>query len=150
MEKTPARDGEDAPVETDTPEGDSEAARGEAVYTLVMLQREGRLIDFLLENIDAYSDAQVGAAARQIHAGCANVLQQCFEVVPIREESEGSRVELPDDFDPRHIRLTGRTDTEPPFAGVLRHRGWRATKVDFPRRHALLDASVICPAEIEM
>ena len=122
----------------------------DAVYTLVLLQREGRLIDFLFEDIAAYQDAQIGAAVRQIHANCRKVLENNFGIVPIRDEEEGKSVELDSSFDPRQIRLIGKPAGEPPFCGALRHHGWRATKVDFPERHAKLDASIICPAEVEV
>jgi len=123
---------------------------GDAVYTLVMLQREGRLVDFLQEDISPYTDVQVGAAVRQIHSGCAKVLEQCFGVEPIRTEREGERVELPDDFDPCQVRLTGNAGGNLPYSGLLKHRGWRVTKVDFPLRHAKLDAAVVCPADVEV
>lgn len=122
----------------------------DAVYTLVLLQREGRLVDFLQENIDAYSDADVGAAARQIHANCRKVLEDSFGVAPVRPEDENERIEVPPTFDPRHIRVLGRPSGEPPFTGVLKHHGWRVTKVDFPQRHEKLDPSIICPAEVEV
>src|SRR5690242_20660684 len=41
-----------------------------AVQLLALLQREGRLLDFLGEPIDSFNDAQVGAAVRAIHKGC--------------------------------------------------------------------------------
>jgi hypothetical protein len=41
-----------------------------AVQMLALLQREGRLVDFVLENLTTYSDAQIGASVRDVHAGC--------------------------------------------------------------------------------
>src|SRR5262245_48893552 len=43
---------------------------GPDLRVLAVLQRDGRLIDFLEEDIDAYPDAQIGAAVRDIHRGC--------------------------------------------------------------------------------
>jgi hypothetical protein len=142
-------------VEEETEEADEESkvATGvspDAVYTLTLLQREGRLVDFLLEDIDQYADAQIGAAVRQIHGGCRRVLENNFGVKPIRGEAEGNCVEIPPGFDPVAIRLTGNVSGEPPFAGTLQHRGWRVTKVDFPRRHVELDPWIIQPAEVEI
>src|SRR5207253_6846543 len=37
---------------------------GAAVQLLAILQREGRLLDFLQEDVDGYADAQIGAAVR--------------------------------------------------------------------------------------
>lgn len=125
-------------------------AGGEAVYTLVLLQREGRLVDFLQENIDGYSDAQVGAAVRQVHARCRKVLADYFEVQPLHEGSEEQQVTVPAGFDPRHIRISGKATGEPPFTGILRHRGWRAGMVDLPQRHGKLDPAVIQAAEVDV
>lgn len=126
------------------------AVPADAVFTLVLLQREGRLIDFLQEPLEGFSDAQVGAAARQIHDDCRRVLQQVFGVEPVRPEAEGSNVSLPTGFDSRQIRLTGTATGTPPYAGVLRHRGWRATRADLPQRHQGLDPLLICAAEVEV
>ncbi|MBN2450080.1 MAG: DUF2760 domain-containing protein [Lentisphaeria bacterium] len=147
-EESPAAVGEGQPVTAAAGGGGNLPA--DAVYTLALFQREGRLVDFLQEQIDSYADAQVGAAARQIHEGCRRVLHDVFTVAPVRSEDEGSRIEIETDFDPRALRVTGRTGDDPPRSGVLRHRGWRVTAVSFPRRHGALDPSIICPAEVEV
>ncbi len=126
------------------------AIPADAVFTLVLLQREGRLVDFLQEPLDGFSDAQVGAAARQIHDDCRRVLQQVFGMEPLRSEPEGSQVSLPAGFDPRQVRLTGSTTAGAPYTGTLRHRGWRVTRVAFPQRHESLDPAVVCAAEVEV
>ncbi|NOY80618.1 MAG: DUF2760 domain-containing protein [Kiritimatiellaeota bacterium] len=122
----------------------------DAVYTLVLLQRGGRLVDFLFEDIAAFDDAQVGAAVRQIHAGCRRVLEDHFGILTVLEGGEGSIVTIPEGFDPSTVQLSGRISGSPPFSGVLRHRGWRVAKTDFPQRSARLDPSVIQPAEVEV
>jgi len=139
-----------ADVESDAKVGADAELAADAVYTLALLQRGGRLVDFLLESIDSYSDAQVGAAVRQIHAGCRGVLDEHFAVSRVMEGLEGSDVTVPDGFDASQLRLTGRISGKPPFSGVLRHPGWRVTKTNFPRRSARLDSSVIQPAEVEV
>lgn len=121
-----------------------------AVFTLVLLQREGRLVDFLQEPLEGFSDAQVGAAARQIQADCRRVLEKVFGVEALRQEAEGSQVAIPAGFDPRHVRLSGSAHAEPPCTGILRHRGWRASRVDLPQRHHGLDPLLICPAEVDV
>src|SRR5262245_3785422 len=40
---------------------------GEPLRLLALLQREGRLLDFLLEDIQGYGNDQIGAAVRDIH-----------------------------------------------------------------------------------
>jgi hypothetical protein len=124
--------------------------RGDAVYSLVLLQRTGRLVDFLNEDISGYSDEQVGAAVRQIHQKCGAVLEENFGVSPILPEGEGSQVEIAPGFDPSTIRLVGNVAGDPPFKGTVRHPGWRVARVDFPERNESIDPAVIAPAEVEL
>jgi hypothetical protein len=125
-----------------------EHASGLAV--LGMLQREGRLIDFLQESVAAYSDAEVGAAARTVHEGCRKVVQQYLALEPVLKESEGERVSVPAGFDAQRIRLTGNVAGQPPYAGSLKHHGWVTTAVRFPELSPSLDARVLAPAEVEL
>ncbi len=120
--------------------------RAGAVAALAVLQRDGRLVDFLLEDIDGYSDEQVGAAVREVHRGSRRALKEHFQLEPVRREAEGSKVGVEAGFDPGAIRLTGEVAGEPPFSGTLRHPGWRATKVELP---SLADG-IVAPAEVEL
>jgi len=119
-----------------------------AVYTLSLLQREGRLVDFLKEDISAYDDAQVGAAVRQIHAGCSKTVEGHFSVRPVLGSPEGERLRLADDFDPAEVVLTGDTPDKPPYQGTLVHKGWRAAAVELPRRAGKIKPDIICQAEV--
>ena len=116
----------------------------------MLLQREGRLIDFLQENIDEYEDEQVGAAVREIHAKCRKTLAKHFAIQPVRSEAEGEAIEVPAGFDPSEIQLTGDVRGEPPVRGTLQHRGWRVSKIDVPERSAAVNPKVICPCEVEV
>ena len=130
-------------------ERDAIRQRG-AVQLLALLQREGRLIDFLLEDIDGYSDGQIGAAVRDIHRGCKKGLAEHLQVVPIRPEPDEAVVKIAAGHDPSQIRLVGHVTGKPPFEGSLRHHGWRVKSCslsDIPEGH---DATVICPAEVEI
>jgi hypothetical protein len=127
-----------------------EAGPDAALQLLALLQREARLIDFVGEDLSAYADAQIGAAARLVHDGCAKVLREHFSIVPVRGEAEGSRVTLPPGFDAAAVRLTGNVVGQPPFAGSLSHRGWRVTEVRLPRLAERHDARVLAPAEVEL
>lgn len=121
-----------------------------AVQLLSVLQREGRLVDFLLEDIDGYGDAQIGAAVRDIHRGCKKGLLEHLPVAPIRPEPDEAVVKIVSGHDPSQIRLVGHVTGKPPFEGSLRHHGWRIKKfelADIPSGH---DPSVICPAEVEI
>src|SRR5689334_21310438 len=46
-----------------------EKIHASGLFLLSMLQREGRLIDFLQEDVASHPDADVGAAARVVHGG---------------------------------------------------------------------------------
>jgi hypothetical protein len=131
-----------APLRVATPDA--------ALQLLSLLQREARLIDFANENITVYSDADIGAAARVVHEGCARVLREHFTIEAVRGELEGARVTLPEGFDPASVRLTGNVVGKAPFTGTLSHRGWRAAKVNLPQLADKHDASIIAPAEVEL
>lgn len=121
-----------------------------ALQLLGLLQREARLVDFLQEDIAAYSDADVGGAARLLHGGARKVLKDTFDLEPVRSEAEGSRLTLPAGFDAAAVRLTGNVIGQAPFTGTLQHKGWRATAVRLPALTEGHDARVIAPAEVEL
>jgi hypothetical protein len=121
-----------------------------ALQLLALLQRDARLIDFVGEDLGGYADAQIGAAARLVHEGCAKVLREHFSLVPVRDEAEGSRVTLQAGFDAAAVRVTGNVVGQPPFAGSLSHRGWRVTEVRLPKLAEQHDARVVAPAEVEL
>ena len=136
----------EAPPPTVAPE----QLHASALFILAALQREGRLIDFLQDDVGPYPDAQVGAAARVVHAGCRKVLSQYLSVEPVMRESEGARVTVPPGFDAERIRLTGNVRGKPPFSGALKHHGWVTGPVKFPEVSAALDPRVLAPAEVEL
>jgi hypothetical protein len=121
-----------------------------ALQLLALLQRDARLIDFVGETLGAYDDAQIGAAARVVHEGCAKVLREHFSIVPVRSEAEGSAITLPVGFDAALVRLTGNVVGQAPFTGSLSHRGWRVTEVRLPKLAERHDARVLAPAEVEL
>ena len=121
-----------------------------ALQLLGMLQRESRFVDFLQEDIAAYSDADVGGAARLLHGGARKVLKDTFDLEAVRSEAEGSRLTLPAGFDAAAVRVTGNVVGQPPFTGTLQHKGWRATAVRLPTLTQGHDTHVIAPAEVEL
>lgn len=124
--------------------------RDGALAFLALLQREGRLVDFLLEPLDGFSDADIGAAARDVHRGCRKVLEQHLSLEPVMPGSEEARVAVPTGFDPAEIRLIGEAKGEPPFRGTLRHHGWRVVDARLPALADSVDRTVIAPAEVEL
>lgn len=122
-----------------------------AVQILSILQRQGRFIDFLQEDLTLYDDSQIGAAVRSIHQGCREALQDHIQLKPIFSDAEGDEVSVAPGFDPRSIRLTGNVTGDPPFTGILRHRGWRVERLELPQATAEQKYDwVIAPAEVEI
>jgi hypothetical protein len=122
-----------------------------AIQVLSILQRQGRLIDFLAEDLGQYEDSQIGAAVRSIHQGCKEALSKNVELEAVLGEEEGAEMTIQAGFDPEAIRLTGNVQGDPPFRGTLRHRGWRVVRVDLPLKAPDRDKDwILAPAEIEI
>ncbi len=121
-----------------------------ALRLLALLQQEARFVDFIQEDIDTYSDEQVGAAVRSIHAGCRKAIADRITLERVMPQEDGTAVSVDKGFDPSQIRLTGNVSGEPPFRGTVEHGGWRAAKVNLPQPTSESDASIIAPAEVEI
>ena len=119
-----------------------------AVQILAILQRDARMVDFLMEDISAYSDDQVGAAVRDVHAQAREALQRYLKLVPVVDGVEGVYVKT-DSVAKGAFKLVGNV---PPNGkapgGLLRHKGWKADKVDLPA--AAPAGGLLAPAEIEV
>ena len=126
-------------------------ARSDAVTLLATLQREARFIDFIKEPLGTYSDAQIGAAARDVHRDCGGVLQRLFGLQPIVSDEEGAEIEVPAGFDAGRYQLSGKVAGEPPFRGRLRHHGWEATRQELPSWSGSESAArTVAPVEVEL
>ncbi len=123
---------------------------GAPLRLLALLQREGRLLDFLLEDIQSYPDAQIGAAVRDIHRQCRSALKEHLDLQPVLPQPEGSTVEITSGFDPSAIRLTGNVTGQPPFRGTLQHHGWRVKEIRLAPPPGGQDELVLMPAEVEL
>ena len=121
-----------------------------AELLLGLLQRGGRLVDFLQQDIEGFGDADVAAAARLVHAGCSKVLAEHARIEPVCSEAEESTIEVPAGYDPVAFKLIGRLTGQPPYRGVLRHRGWRVSALDLPAVIEDHDTAVLAPAEVEL
>ena len=127
-----------------------EASPDAALQLLALLQRDARLIDFTQESLSGYSDADIGAASRVVHEGCAKVLREHFAIAPVRAEAEGSRITLQAGFDAAAVRLTGNVVGQAPFTGTLGHRGWRVTEARLPQLTDDKAAAILAQAEVEL
>lgn len=121
-----------------------------ALVLLATLQREGRLVDFIEEDLTGFSDSEIGAAARTVHAGCKRAIESCFRLEPVYAQPEGAAITVERGFDPTAVRLTGNVVGEPPFRGALRHHGWKARDVKVPWPSDGRDPNVVAPAEVEL
>ncbi len=121
-----------------------------ALQMLGILQRDARLIDFLMEDISAYSDDQVGAAVRNVHQQSRDSLNRYLRLAPVIDGVEGSFTKL-DSNDPATVKLLGNVPVNGKApGGVLRHKGWKAEKIDLPPIGPSVSAVVIAPAEVEV
>ena len=125
--------------------------RSEAVTLLSALQRDARLIDFLMEDITAYDDAQIGAAVRDVHKKSKDSLQKMFAIEAASSFTEGNNTKVPENFDQGLYTLTGTVRGKGPFNGTVEHAGWKITKAEIPVWNGSLEsASIIAPIEIEV
>lgn len=140
-----------APPQPKPPPAPKPPARSEALTLLATLQREARLVDFVQESLDGYSDAQIGAVSRDVHRDCAAVLKRLFALRPAVPEEEGAEVEVHAGFDAGRWRLTGNVGGEPPFRGKLVHAGWEAAICELPTWTGTPAAArIVAPAEVEL
>ncbi len=120
-----------------------------ALQILAILQRDARLLDFLMEDISGYADDQIGAAVRELHDQCRDSVARYVTLEPVIDGVEGTFAKAPSS-DPGVVKFVGNVPAKPPAGGLLRHKGWRAAKIDLPTPAPRQDASIIAPAEIEI
>lgn len=138
------------PAKPPIPEG---ADYGEVLAFLGMLQDKGRFLDFVMEDITPFDDAQVAGASRVVHQGCAGVIREYLSLSPVYSGREGESTVVDNKTDPHRYRLLGKVGGAPPYQGVVMHRGWKTTKLALPRHSKPIDRSaenVITPMEIEV
>jgi hypothetical protein len=127
-----------------------ERPSGVPVRLLALLQRDGRLIDFLMEDLQGAADSQILAAVREVHPKCQETLKKHVVLAPVLPQQENTSVEVPPGFDPSAIRLTGNVTGEPPFHGTLQHPGWRVQEIHLPPLPEGQDDLILAPAEVEL
>jgi hypothetical protein len=123
---------------------------GAPLRLLRLLQRDGRFLDFVLEDVTPFEDAQIAAAVREMQPHWRDTLREHLELEPVRTEPEGSTVEVPPGFDPSAIQVTGNVTGQPPFRGTLTHPGWRVREMKIPTPPEGQDEFVLQPAEVEL
>jgi hypothetical protein len=137
------------PAAPSTPSAPPPPNPGSALQLLAILQRDSRLLDFLMEDIASYEDDQIGAAVRSLHDQARDSLARYLSLQPVIDGVEGAYTRSASG-DPAAVKFIGNVPAGKPEGGVLRHKGWRAAKVDLPALNPKQDASIIAPAEIEI
>jgi len=120
-----------------------------ALQILAIMQRDSRLLDFLMEDLTSYSDDQIGAAVRELHDQCRDSVSRYVTLQPVIDGVEGTFTQATSK-DPNVVKFVGNVPATPPPGGTLRHKGWRAVKVDLPPLATKQDATILAPAEIEV
>jgi hypothetical protein len=136
------------PTEPREPPAKEAASASGALQLLSLLQREGRFVDFVQQELASFSDADIGAAARVVHEGCRRAIRAHARVVSVRSEAEGTSLTLERASD--DVKLVGRVFGSAPFRGVLRHRGWRVEELTLPTLVGAYDPRLVAPAELEL
>lgn len=140
-----------APAPAPVKETPKPPARSEALTLLAALQREARFVDLVQESLDAYTDAQIGGAARDVLRDCRKTLDRMFALKPLHDQDESVPVDVPAGYDANRFRVTGNVAGEPPFRGKLVHHGWLATQCQLPVWTGAADAArIVAPAEVEV
>jgi hypothetical protein len=121
-----------------------------AIQMLALLQRDGRLIDFLAEDVSPYPDNQLGAAVRTIHDSCRQVLDRYLKLEPVFSSEEDQPITVQNGFDPAAVKLIGNVSGSAPVKGILRHRGWRVKEVNLPSLPQGPGREIVAPAEVEI
>ena len=122
----------------------------DGVFLLSLLQKQGRLVDFLQQDITAFSNAEVGEAARVVHEGCARILGDYFTMEVICAEEEGAVVNVGADYNLSEITLTGNLRGSAPYRGELLHHGWKISDQHPPEQLDPRARFIVQPAEIEV
>jgi len=120
------------------------------LHLLGVFQREGRFVDFLAEDLDLYEDAQIGATVRNIHENCNTAMKKYLSISAIINSEEDESVIIEKGFDKNQIKLQGNVIGEPPFKGILQHKGWKVKKFNLPTLSENEDPAILSPAEVEI
>ena len=133
------------------PKAKKSPSRNDALTLLATLQREARFVDIVKEPLADYTDAQVGAAARDVLRDCGAVMDRLFDLKPLTDHEEGSSIEAPQGYDTGRFRITGEVQGESPFNGTLVHHGWQAERCNLPQwSGSEAAANVVAPIEMEV
>lgn len=148
---TPVTSAQDAPDAATKPQAPAPPRRSDALTLLASLQREARFVDMVKEPLENYSDAQIGAAARDVLRDCGQVLDRMFQLRPVEAQDGGAAIAVPKGYDTGCYRLSGQVAGAPPYHGRLVHHGWQAERCELPQWTGSAAAhAIVAPAEVEV
>jgi hypothetical protein len=88
-----------------------------------------------------------------VHQGCKAVINECLALAPAHAGPEGDRITVDPAADPNRYRLQGKLAQQPPYSGVVVHRGWKTTRLTLPRHTRPIDPSgetIVAPIDVEV
>ena len=123
---------------------------GAPLRMLALLQAESRLVDFLLEDIQSFSDQKIGESVREIHKKAQAALKQHAVIEQVLPGNDGDTTTVQKGFNPSAIRVVGNVTGEPPFTGTINHAGWRVKELKLATPAEGADEFVLQPAEVQL
>ncbi len=132
-------------IKTDFPVNNNAAKQ-----LLKILQKQGRLLDFLTQNIDQFNDKEVANAAKVVHRGCNRALKKHCIIKAIYDTNENTNITLNPNFDRSKVNLTGNHHIKSPIKGILIHKGWQIESLSLPTLTEKANPDILQPAEIEV
>lgn len=123
---------------------------GEPLRLLALLQRDAKLVDFLMQDLAGAGDSDIAVFVREMHPKAQQVLKSHLDLGPVLPQAEGETVTVPPGFDPSAVRLYGNLTGQPPYRGTLKHGGWCVKDYTIPAPPEGQDELVLAPAEVDL
>ncbi|MCC9644226.1 DUF2760 domain-containing protein [Rhodopirellula sp. JC740] len=124
------------------------SAQSEAIALLAALQRDARFVDLIQEDLDRFSDEQIGAAARPCLKACRQTLDRLVAIKPLVDAADGDVIAVDETASAARVRWVGESSGA--SQAKLVRKGWEATKVQLPAWSGSDDdAKVISPNQVE-
>jgi hypothetical protein len=122
-------------------------SRSDALTLLAVMQKESRILDLIFDDLDGYSDEQIGGASRQVLRDLRDCLDSHVKIESLVDKQEGDVVQIPDAASPIRWKVIGDASAQ---SGTLTHAGYVAKKVALPEWTGTEEnASIIAPAEVD-
>jgi hypothetical protein len=122
-------------------------SRSDALTLLAVMQKESRILDLIFDDLDGYTDEQIGGASRQVLRDLKDCLDSHVKIESLVDQHEGDVVQIPDAASPVRWKVLGDASAQ---TGTLTHAGYVARKVALPEWTGTEEnASILAPAEVD-